>query len=81
VIFLNEWTTEIQYGDRMDLVRLMDRVKRERRVVVDLDGKYNDAVKVVGDYNHPDEATSRKWVRSATASRINLSGDASSSAA
>jgi hypothetical protein len=31
-------------------------------VVVDLDGKYNDAVKVVGDYNHPDETASRQWV-------------------
>jgi hypothetical protein len=62
VIFLNEWTTEVQYGDRMDVVRLVGNVPKERRVVVDLDGKYNDIIKVVGDYNHADEAESRRWV-------------------
>jgi hypothetical protein len=62
VIFLNEWTTEVQHGDRMDVVRLVAKVPRERRVVVDLDGKYNDVIKVVGDYNHADEAEGRRWV-------------------
>lgn len=40
----------------------MGKVPRERRVVIDLDGKYNDAISVVGDYNHPDGAASRRWV-------------------
>jgi hypothetical protein len=61
-IFLNEWTTELQFGDRLDFVRLLSRVPRQRRVIVDLDGKYNDVTKVVGDYNHPDSATSRRWI-------------------
>ncbi len=63
VVFLNEWTTELQYGDRMDLARLMARVPRERRIVVDLDGKYNDAIQVVGDYNHLDQAGSQQWIQ------------------
>jgi len=62
IVFLNEWTTDLQYGDRMDLMRLMAKVPRERRVVVDLDGKYNDAIQVVGDYNHSDEAASKQWI-------------------
>jgi hypothetical protein len=31
-------------------------------VVIDCDGKYNAAISVVGDYNHPDEATSHRWI-------------------
>jgi len=62
VVFLNEWTTEVQYGDRMDVVRLVAKVPKERRVVVDLDGKYNDVIKVVGDYNHATEAECRRWL-------------------
>jgi glycosyl transferase family 1 len=61
-IFLNEWTTELQFGDRLDFVRLLSRMPRQRRVIVDLDGKYNDVTKVVGDYNHPDSAASRRWI-------------------
>src|SRR5262245_15423884 len=62
VIFIFEWTTDLQFGDRLDLTRLVGRVPRERRVVIDCDGKYNAAISVVGDYNHPDEATSRRWI-------------------
>jgi hypothetical protein len=60
-IFIFEWTTDLQYGDRLDLTRLVSRVPRNRRVVIDCDGKYNDAIHVVGDYNHPDAAASRRW--------------------
>ena len=56
VIFVFEWTTELQHGDQMDWVRLVARVPRARRIVIDCDGKYNDAISVVGDYNHPDAA-------------------------
>src|SRR3989449_9586193 len=61
VIFIFEWTTEIQRGDHLDFVRLVGKVPRERRVIIDCDGKYNDAIRVIGDYNHPDSAASRRW--------------------
>lgn len=62
VIFIFEWTTDLQYGDNLDLLRLAATVPRERRVVVDCDGKYNDAISVLGDYNHPNAETSQRWV-------------------
>jgi hypothetical protein len=62
VIFIFEWTTELKYGDRLDLVRLMGKVPRERRVVIDCDGNYNDIINVIADYNHRDTATSRLWI-------------------
>lgn len=63
VIFIFEWTTALQFGDRLDFVRLVGRTPRERRVVIDCDGKYNDAIGVVGDHNHPDAAASRLWIQ------------------
>src|SRR5262249_6526450 len=62
VIFIFEWTTLLQYGDVLDLVRLAGKVPRGRRVVIDCDGGYNDAISVEGDVNHPDDAASRRWV-------------------
>lgn len=62
VVFIFEWTTELQDGDALDLMRMVARVPRERRVVIDCDGKYNDAISVIGDYNHPDQETSRRWI-------------------
>jgi hypothetical protein len=62
VIFIFEWTTELQYGDRLDLSRLVGKVPRRRRVVIDCDGKYNDVIHLAGDANHPDAASSRRWV-------------------
>jgi hypothetical protein len=62
VIFLFEWTHLFQGADNLDFMRLVAQVPRERRIVVDLDGKYNDAISVVGDYNHADQAASRVWV-------------------
>src|SRR5260370_14800631 len=53
VVLLLEWTTELQRGDRLDWVRLLAKVPRHRRVVLDLDGKYHDAISVLGDFNHP----------------------------
>src|SRR5262245_12607827 len=61
VIFIFEWTTRLQFGDPWDLARLVARVPRRRRVVIDCDGKYNDAIRVVGDVNHHDPAVSREW--------------------
>src|SRR5687768_132406 len=48
VVLIFEWTTELQRGDHLDLLRLVARVPRARRVVIDCDGKYNDAIAVVG---------------------------------
>jgi Glycosyl transferases group 1 len=62
VIFLFEWTTLLRHGDNLDFLRLVGKVPRERRVVIDLDGKYNDAISVVGDYNHSDSEASRAWI-------------------
>ncbi len=62
IIFIVEWTTALQRGDQLDWLRLAARVPRARRVVIDCDGKYNDAISVVGDHNHPDAASSRAWI-------------------
>jgi hypothetical protein len=62
VIFIFEWTTDLQFGDRLDWLRLVANVPRERRVVIDCDGKYNEAISVIGDYNHPSAEQSRRWV-------------------
>jgi hypothetical protein len=62
VVFLFEWTTLFRKGDNLDFARLVGSVPRERRIVVDLDGKYNDAISVIGDYNHADDAASRAWI-------------------
>lgn len=62
VVFLFEWTTKQYYGDRLDLVRLIGKVPRERRVIIDGDGNYNGTVNVENDVNHLDEASSRAWI-------------------
>jgi len=61
VVFIVEWTTELQYGDRLDWARLVTSVPRERRVVIDCDGAYNEPILFHGDYNHRTEEGSRKW--------------------
>jgi hypothetical protein len=62
IIFLFEWTTRQYYGDQLDLARLVGKVPRERRIVIDGDGNYNDVINVEGDANHPDAAASRRWI-------------------
>src|SRR2546422_5773137 len=47
VVFIFEWTTELQLGDHLDLLRLIAPIPRARRVVIDCDGKYNDAIAVL----------------------------------
>jgi len=61
VVFVVEWTTELQYGDRLDWARLVTSVPRRRRVVIDCDGAYNEPILFHGDYNHRTEEGSRKW--------------------
>jgi len=61
LVFLFEWTTRQYYGDRLDLARLVGKVPRARRIVIDGDGNYNDPITVDGDANHRDEDASRRW--------------------
>lgn len=61
IIFIVEWTTDLQYGDRLDWARLVTSVPRQRRVVIDCDGAYNEPILFHGDYNHRTEESSRKW--------------------
>lgn len=62
VVFVFEWTTGLQHGDRLDWARLLAAAPRRRRVVIDCDGRYNDAMVVHGDFNHRNDAESRWWV-------------------
>lgn len=61
LIFVVEWTTDLQYGDRLDWARLVTSVPRRRRVVIDCDGAYNEPILCHGDYNHRTEESSRTW--------------------
>jgi hypothetical protein len=62
VIFIFEWTTQLRNGDSLDFVRLMNKAPRERRIVIDCDGNYNEAISIGGDYNHRDTFASRLWI-------------------
>ena len=62
VIFIFEWTTGLRFGDQVDLARIIDQVPRTRRFVIDCDGGYNDPMRVGPDYNHKDDASSRRWL-------------------
>jgi hypothetical protein len=59
VIFIFEFETWLA---NLDFVRLLGKVPRKRRVVIDCDGKYNDAISVLGDVNHLDTAASQRWM-------------------
>jgi hypothetical protein len=61
LIFVFEWTTELRQRDQLDFARFVTKVPRERRIVIDCDGAYNDAISVDGDYNHRDPAACRVW--------------------
>ncbi|HKB00793.1 MAG TPA: glycosyltransferase [Gemmataceae bacterium] len=61
VLFVFEWTTDLRPGDHLDLVRLVGAVPRNRRVILDGDGNYNDPLAEGGDYNHRDPAAARQW--------------------
>jgi hypothetical protein len=61
VVFIFEWTTQLKPGDQLDLARLVSKVPRNRRVVLDGDGKYNDLIRVADDYNHADQCEAERW--------------------
>jgi glycosyltransferase involved in cell wall biosynthesis len=62
LVFVVEWTTDLQFGDRADWVRLLDAVPRERRIVIDCDGHYNEPIWFMGDYNHRSMESSAAWI-------------------
>jgi hypothetical protein len=62
LVFVFEWTTQLRHGDRLDLARLVGKMPRRRRVVIDCDGAYNPAICVDGDYNHREPCSSQTWM-------------------
>jgi hypothetical protein len=62
VVFVLEWNLYLHHGGWLNLVRLLAEAPRERRVVIDCDAMYNDAISIGGDCNHPDVAASRRRV-------------------
>lgn len=61
-IFIFEFTTELQFGDLLAWARILSQIPRSRRVVIDCDGKYNDAIQITGDINHASTDESRHWL-------------------
>lgn len=62
VFFIFEWTTDLRFGDQLDWARLLTKVPRHKRFVIDCDGAYNETIHVDGDLNHRDDASSRRWM-------------------
>lgn len=62
VVFIFEWTTQLLGGDALDLLRLVTKVPRRRRVILDGDGNYNDLLRVDGDFNHRDKNERQRWI-------------------
>jgi len=46
----------------LNIAKLFSRVPRQRRVIVDCDGMYNDSIQVGGDFNHPNADASRRRI-------------------
>ena len=61
-VFVFEWTTDLQYGDQLDLARLVGTIPRNRRIVIDCDGSYNELIRVLGDQNHRNAEGSQLWI-------------------
>jgi hypothetical protein len=64
VFVVNETT---DFPDLPHLARLLDAIPRERRLVVDCAGRYNDTVRVDGDLNHLDQLDGHpghEWIES-----------------
>lgn len=64
VFVVNETT---DFPELPHLARLLDAIPRERRLVVDCSGRYNDTVLVDGDMNHLDQLDGHRgdeWIES-----------------
>jgi Glycosyl transferases group 1 len=62
VVFILEWWYRLHHGGHLNLVRLIGKSARKRRIVVDCDGLYNDVIQVGGDYNHPHAVASQERI-------------------
>jgi hypothetical protein len=62
VVFIFEWTTQLLGGDALDVVRLVNKIPRRRRIILDGDGNYNDVIRINGDYNHRDAEEAQRWI-------------------
>ena len=62
IVFIFEWTTRLKPGDQLDLARIVGRIPRRRRVILDGDGKYNDVIQVADDYNHASANEAQEWI-------------------
>jgi glycosyl transferase family 1 len=59
VIFVLEWNIYLHQNVPLDIEGPLSRSTRERRIVIDNDGMYNEPIHVDGDYNHPSRRDSR----------------------
>jgi hypothetical protein len=59
VIFVLEWNIYLHDNKPLDLEGPVSLTPRERRIIIDNDGMYNDPVHVGGDFNHPTNEDSR----------------------
>jgi len=66
-VFVFEWTQGLLHGDNLDFARIVASVPRSRRVVIDCDGGHNERMEIRGDYNHKDDAASRRWIATSEA--------------
>src|SRR5262249_42940337 len=78
VVFVLEWNLYLHPGGskkkrrllrdglmgigRLNVIKLLSRVPRRLRVIIDNDGMYNDMIRVDGDYTHPDPESSRRRI-------------------
>jgi hypothetical protein len=62
IVFIFEWTTRLIGGDELDLLRLVSKVPRRRRIILDGDGNYNDIISVDCDYNHREPNDRAQWI-------------------
>src|SRR5947199_8815515 len=61
LVYIFEWTTDLQQRDNLDFARL-SKIARRRTVILDGDGNYNDLIWADGDYNHLNDASRDKWI-------------------
>ncbi len=63
VVVILETNMYLHYGGHLNLVRLLAAVPRHRRIIIDCDGKYNAVIRIRGDHNHSDQASSKAWMK------------------
>jgi hypothetical protein len=61
-VFVLEWNIYLHNNEPLDLEGPITRMPRDRRIVIDNDGMYDDVVEIGGDYNHLDSLASRSRI-------------------